>query len=314
MWKRRIIIPLIFLAFNLYSKSIQRINFNKLENRNGLFYLKGTKKLYSGNTFEYCSNGKISNKKNLKNGKLGGKEEGWYCNGKKERVIYYYKYHKLVNIDFDKKFNEFIKKNSDKKDDELQKDWKTYRDKLDIRYYDKKYLIWYLNGVEKINTFYKKGKINGKYLLRWHNGNKMAESFYVNGKREGKSLTWWNNKKLLSEKYYQGDKLKGEYKEWYKNGILKRKLFYKNGKKDGFLEIYNRNGKLISKELYKNDNLVKTYNVKLVIEKNNKKLNKKIIKYIKKGVLFGFKTHSKYKNKSLCEILKLKYELRNRAK
>ena len=64
------------------------------------------------------------------------------------------------------------------------------------------------------------------------------------------------------------------------------------------------------KSLKKIANFVfKEYETNNKLEKYNKELNKKIVKYIKKGVLFGFKTYSKYRNKNLCEILKLKCDL-----
>ena len=59
------------------------VNMDKLENREGIDYLKGSDTPYTGKVFALYENGKKKQEGNLKDGKMAGLWVGWHENGKK---------------------------------------------------------------------------------------------------------------------------------------------------------------------------------------------------------------------------------------
>ena len=63
---------------------LEGINFDKLEEREGVHYLKGSNKPYKGKVFRLYKNGQKKIEANMKDGKPDGLTFGWHENGQKK--------------------------------------------------------------------------------------------------------------------------------------------------------------------------------------------------------------------------------------
>ena len=63
------------------------VNMDKLEEREGIVYLKGSDTPYTGKTFSFHENGEKAGEVNLKNGKREGLSLRWYENGQKKSEV-----------------------------------------------------------------------------------------------------------------------------------------------------------------------------------------------------------------------------------
>ena len=66
-----------------------KVNYKDIEARNGLMYLKGEKKPYTGKCYTTYENGKLGMGGSYVNGKMDGDWIWWYENGQKKRYTQY---------------------------------------------------------------------------------------------------------------------------------------------------------------------------------------------------------------------------------
>ena len=126
------------------------VNYNKIEGREGIIYLKGSDTPYAGKFFRLYKNGQKQGESTLKNGKLDGATNTWYEDGKREMESNWKngKVHGL-QLGWHKNGQKAREGNlKDEKEDGLQ-------------------MAWHENGQKAIEENYKDGeKISGKYWNR----------------------------------------------------------------------------------------------------------------------------------------------------
>ena len=62
----------------------KEVNFEELEEREGIYYVSGSDTPYKGKSFTLNENGKKASKRNFKDGKQDGLQTRWYENGQKK--------------------------------------------------------------------------------------------------------------------------------------------------------------------------------------------------------------------------------------
>ena len=92
-------LPLLFGGFVGKNKSsteallaeskpeLEGVNYNELEERKGIRYLKNSDAPYTGKVFALYENGQKAAESNLKEGKLDGLKLQWFENGEKNNII-----------------------------------------------------------------------------------------------------------------------------------------------------------------------------------------------------------------------------------
>jgi antitoxin component YwqK of YwqJK toxin-antitoxin module len=81
-------VPFILLAISLPlllgGCGEKEVNFEELEEREGIYYVSGSDTPYTGKSFTLNENGKKASKRNFKDGKQDGLQTRWYENGQKK--------------------------------------------------------------------------------------------------------------------------------------------------------------------------------------------------------------------------------------
>ena len=67
----------------------KEVNFEELEEREGIYYVSGSDTPYTGKSFTLNENGKKASERNFKNGKKEGLHVVWHKNGQKEAEVNY---------------------------------------------------------------------------------------------------------------------------------------------------------------------------------------------------------------------------------
>jgi len=93
------------------------------------------------------------------------------------------------------------------------------------------YKEWHVNGVLRVHTTYKGGKIHGEFRRWWSNRRPMLECYYKEGILDGEFKSWYRYGKPESECFYKEGKLHGEYKTWEPDGEIHHHRYYENGLK-----------------------------------------------------------------------------------
>ncbi len=153
------------------------VNYDELEEREGIMYLKGLDTPHAGKAFTLWENGQNKSEGNYKDGKKEGLEVWWYENGKKKKEINY--------------------KNG--KRDGLCVEWRENGQRWDEKNYkdgkfDGLWMAWHSNGQQMMEVNYKDGEIDGLDVW-WHkNGQKKKEVNYKDGEEVEGSAKYWNSK------------------------------------------------------------------------------------------------------------------------
>ena len=186
-----------------------------------------------GPYISYLQNGKILEKGNVENHKIGNEWTKYYHNGKIEWTK------KLIN---GTGWNRWYYDNGQMSD-----------------------LNYHLNGKThgEVKTWYKNGQI--KEISHWDNGlqSGLFQFFYENGKLEEKTNwsigkpqkteSWYENGQNKNIKFYKSGLIDGNYKQWYPNGKIQINANYSAGQKNGEATVYYENGNLQTEQFYKND-------------------------------------------------------------
>ncbi len=99
---------------------------------------------------------------------------------------------------------------------------------------------------------------DGLYTEGYENGQKEIETYYKKGKINGSWKVWYPNGQLYIGAYYKKDKLHGKWKVWYANGQLKEDRVYKKGEKEGIALEYGDDGHVAHSSKYKHGKLIDT--------------------------------------------------------
>ena len=154
---------------------LESINYNNLEIREDIIYLKNSDTPYTGKASKFYENGKKEFEATIKNGKKNGIQTHWHENENKKSVSNF-KGGKL---------------------DGLFLSWYENGQKLaELNFKEGKFeglhVGWYKNGQKKVETNWKEGKQDG-LAVGWHeNGLKGGEIDWKDGKKV--SSKYWNSK------------------------------------------------------------------------------------------------------------------------
>lgn len=164
--------------------------FKKYEEKDGLYYQKGTVNLYTGEVSEKNNNSKIIFY--CVDGKKDGVYTEYYEDGETEKIVCNYKSNKKEG-----KYEEFYKNGSTKnlynfKNDKLDGTQKTYYKDV-------------INDLEHNSAF---STYNIHFTLK-------SSAEYKNGKREGISKEYYKNGSLQSSCKYENDKLVSFKKSYF---------------------------------------------------------------------------------------------------
>jgi len=261
----------LFIISILLSTSIgwcKIINSADLVERDGLYYERSSNALFTGELITRYSPGKMSTKKNYKQGILHGPYEEYHINGKLLEIGYY-KNGKLdgIYITYWDKDNTMhprdsivnrIPKIPEKKDsywhNALSKaigrqiTIENYKDGILNGLFEE----YYPNGQLMTKVLYKNGRKDGLYESYWNNGQEKVKNIYKNGIIKDGTYKWfWKNSQLHLIRSYKNGVLEGHYEVYYKHGQLKNRGEYSNNFKNGIFESYWFNGQLRGKETFK---------------------------------------------------------------
>ena len=171
------------------------VNYDELEEREGIMYLKGSDTLYTGKVYELHDNGQKSYKGKYKEGKEDGLQTSWYENGQKESEGIY----------------------ADGKENGLHTEWHDNgKKRMEGNYKDGKkdglYVSWYESGQKEREGNYKDGEKEGLHVLWFSNGQKWSEENY----NKGEVVQLQNYYKTGEKKMI--NRLGIGFNVWHKNG------------------------------------------------------------------------------------------------
>jgi CHAT domain-containing protein/antitoxin component YwqK of YwqJK toxin-antitoxin module/Tfp pilus assembly protein PilF len=220
------------------------------KNEDGLHYLKGEKKPFTGSTIKHHKNGSKKEVETYKEGKYHGVHRGWYASGKKE---YESSWKQGVQNGLTVDWHE-----NGVKSGELTK----YMGGIEGGF-----LEWYPSGKLKKKSVYK-NDISISYLA-WHeNGKVMEERKFKDGKitlltryyedsakegvgsyKDGIIILWTeyykNGARKKAEPFKDGE-LHGITREWHENGVLKNEVALEKGEANGLQKAYSETGNVIA--------------------------------------------------------------------
>jgi antitoxin component YwqK of YwqJK toxin-antitoxin module len=201
------------------------IDWNELEFREDIAYLKGSDIPYTGKYFAFWNNGN-KNKGNYKDGKQEGLNVEWHENEQMEQKVTY-KDGKLDGLGTTWHENGQMESEGNYKDGKregLRVGWHSNGEKSsEVKYKDDKReglgVMWYENGQKYFEANWKDGKEDGLFVYFYINGKKKLEINYKDGKKEGLRVRYHKNGQKKSEENYKGGKkVEGSIKYWNSKG------------------------------------------------------------------------------------------------
>lgn len=192
---------LLSLIFCVLSTAFsQVINYDQLERRARVAYLKGTDTPFSGTAKSYYKNGSVKNDIAFANGLKDGNYKVFYESGKIKSVKLY-KENKLegeVIVWYEAgQFERKVMFSADKKNGLFQS--------------------WYDNGQLKSKGMYINNKKTGIHTGWYENTKKESEGYFVDDTEDGVHSEWYENGHLASQITYKSGE-KTETKYWTKEG------------------------------------------------------------------------------------------------
>jgi len=196
-----------------FSQNNTPINFELLEERDGVHYRIDNNKIYSGPVFNIYGKNYYFGKK------YSEKSEGYIKNGKFNGPLkYYYK-------------NGQIEYEIDYKDGKFDGLWKTYHD----------------NGQLKKEGTFKDDEEDGPFKYYYKNGQLESERNYKDGKLDGPYKSYHDNGQLYMEGTFKNHLEDGLWKVYYDNGELYHQQTYNNGE-----EVVSTNCSIVDDWVYPN--------------------------------------------------------------
>lgn len=190
------------LLLSITSLKAQIVNYDDLERRDHIAYLKGESKPFTGKAKALHKNGTVKQEITFVNGVKEGAYMTWYASGKKESIKYY-------------------------KDNKLEGaviTWYengSYERKVEFLNNKKhgKFESFYENGQLKETGAYVNGKKTGVGVGYYENGQKESEGNWVDDAEDGLHTSWFKTGKKSSEiRYKNGQQVDAKY--WAEDGHL----------------------------------------------------------------------------------------------
>lgn len=214
----------------------------------------------NGPYISYLQNGKILEKGNVENHKIGNEWTKYFDNGKVEWTK------KLVN---GTGWNRWYYKNGQISDINYHVNGKTNGElKIWFENGQIKEISHWKNGVQDgtCETYHENGnpkekanwindKLDGKRENWYENGQKDQVEFYNNGVREGQIVQWYSNGNKKGVMKFISGKVEGRVISYYENGKVKSQGDFKDGKRNGTFLWYNENEKLTKQQTFANDEI-----------------------------------------------------------
>ena len=258
MQKLLFLILSILISFNSYGA------FEKstcaLQNIDGIFYLQGMTKPYTGKYLCKYEKGQNKTIGQLKDGKRNGKWTSWYENGQifKEGIYQDGKPDEKVTW-WHENGQKYFERNY--KDSRWNGKWTSWYEsgqkervenwKEDIPH--GKWTTWYHNDQKKRVENWKYGKYDGTINEWYENGQKKRQLNYTKGKLIGRLKYWYANGQIMEIANYKFDKLDGKITRWYKNGQISEEENWKDDSPDGKWISWDENGQIKKEINYKKD-------------------------------------------------------------
>ena len=214
-------------------------NPNDVEEKNGLTYLKGTNKPFTGRCIGKYDNEQDSVLYNYNNGNKNGDAIAWYKNGQKK---YQGKY---INGIKEGEFNDWF-------EDGKISAIRNYLHGIE----NGKWKIWHEDGILKEEGYFINGQRDGLWHWYYENGQKWVEINFTNGKEHGIWTAWHENGQKREEVNYQNGKKDGLWQEWNKDGQIILKGLFSQGHENGNWYGWYDNSKPRFEKLYKNGDIV----------------------------------------------------------
>ncbi len=259
---KKIILILVMFLLTLTSCSKERIeDMSKLEARDGIIYVKGEDKPYTGTFIEKYENGNLKETLEVQDGILHGEKKSYYKNGQLSFSVMvanrwnegvYKIYYESGNLKSDGFYmNGRIEGWSIRKykDDKIIEKTNYEKEReVDISKLGEKYKMIYMANKHETYT--------GMLVEKYSNGN-LKETLEVQGGAiHGENKRYYENGQLSFNTMIVRGWNEGPYKTYYENGNLRSEGFYKKGKIEGFERTYHENGQLWSETEYKDEKII----------------------------------------------------------
>jgi len=190
----------------------QEIDAKKIEQREGIFYVIGKKKPFTGKGITYHENGKKASSTQYKSGAINGELKGWYPAGEKQVLG------NIINM----------QKNG------VWTAW--YQNGVKIRQgafkngkEEGEYIWWFENGNISEKGIYHNGISDGKWEWFYENGQKKQEGVLKGETNDGIWKDWYENGKQKMVGSFKNGVKDGEWTWWDENGNVTTKKIYKEG-------------------------------------------------------------------------------------
>ena len=189
---------------------LESINYNNLEIREDIIYLKNSDTPYTGKASKFYENGQKEFEVTIKDGKEDGLVVKWHKNGQKKAEV---------------------NRPAGKPEGILWEWYESGQKRLETNWKNGKkngiQTQWHENGNKKSVSNFKEGKLDGLFLSWYENGQKLAELNFKEGKLDGLLVEWHENGKKKQEgKYKDGELIsenfwnsKGEPVDTYEESI-----------------------------------------------------------------------------------------------
>jgi antitoxin component YwqK of YwqJK toxin-antitoxin module len=229
----------------------KRLDNDRLERREGLYYDARTDKPATGMVELRHANGQAYVRAYLDGGKKNGPETHWHPNGQMSSEMFYLQGRKHGR----------------------QQEWHVGGEKLsDVFYYQgrKEGLAtwWYASGQKEIEITFRLGRREGierrwfetgelqssvLYVADapegtaavWHaNGEKRSEGNFTDGKKHGRFIEWYENGQQSMTQELKGGVRVGRQTQWYEDGQLKAEIDFLDGEFHGRAAWYYPDGSL----------------------------------------------------------------------
>ena len=248
MKKIKVLFAIIFILLFASCGKPREVNITDTEIREGIAYVKGETKAFTGIIKSYYDNGALKEDIPYKDGKENGIGKVYYPNGNLKGEVN----HK------DGKEEGLSKLYYENGNLESEINFKAGKGEgLSKTYYE--------NGNLKGEGNFKDGKLEGLTKSYYENGNLESEMIYKDGKKDGISEFYYENGKLQSKMIYKDGTLLASfnYPEKYdKETTVIIKIFTEYGYSEtpfnsdnqinGIYKRYDERGNLITKVRYKN--------------------------------------------------------------
>ena len=156
---------------------LENVDYNELEARKGIIYLKDSDAPYTGKMFRLYKNGQKKYEGQFRNGRQDGLYMEWHENGNKKRVSNF-KEGKLDGL------QTYWYENGKK---EAESQFKNSKQNGEVK-------RWYENGKMWCKLNWKNGKMDGLSVM-WHkNGQQSSEAIFKDDEIIEGSAKWWNNR------------------------------------------------------------------------------------------------------------------------